>query len=76
MTFALIHDITQNSITGSDQFIRLDARQNIFNQIASAKNQASKLLKIRSDIYSIRIYKGSISNNFPISGYHTILNDL
>lgn len=70
--FALIHKENRDTILGSDQYIPLDGRLNIFNAIYQAKKQARTLKGIRSDIYSIRIYKGDLRNYFAISGYHIL----
>ncbi len=70
--FALVHKQSQETILGSDQLIYLDGRLNIFNAIAEAKKKAARLKNVRSDIYSIRIYKGDLKQNHPVSGYHVI----
>lgn len=68
MTFAIIYDINQKHLLGSDQLILIDGRLNIFNAIEYAK----KVAKNRNTYngYSVRIHKGEILNNTTISGYH------
>ncbi len=70
--FALVHRIDQKEITGSDKYFPIDGRLNIFNAIDYAKNIAKKLMAVRSDVYSVRIYRGDLKNNHAISGYHVI----
>ncbi len=70
--FALIHSVDQETITGSDQFIPLDGRLNIFNAIKHAKKSARRVLELRSDVYSVRVYKGDLRHNVAVSGYHVI----
>lgn len=70
--FALIYDIDNNTILGSDQLIRLDGRLSTYNCIEEAKKCAKRLLKIRPLIYSIRVYQGTLRNNRPISNFHVI----
>lgn len=70
--FAFIHKQNQSILLGSDGLITIDGRLNIFNALEYAKSQAKRVKAVRSQVYSVRIYKGSISENTPISGYHVV----
>lgn len=70
--FAFMHREDQETIMGSEQYLPLDGRLNIGNLIRVAKEQAIRLKGLHSDIYSVRIYTGTVGHPIAISGYHVV----